>query len=95
MFRDDTSEKLAEALADMIVGDLMQRWPESVPVLLARRMACPGCLMARFMTVHEAAVEHGVEPDLLLDELVAAIRQGASVQAEQAPVPSPLREPAT
>lgn len=73
MLRDDPSDRLARTLADMIVGDMMQRWPESVPVLLRHRLACPGCLMARFMTVHEAAIEHGVEPDLLLDELAAAI----------------------
>lgn len=79
MLRDD--------LPDMIVGDLMRRWPASVPVLVGRRMACPGCLMARFMTVYEAAREHGLEPEALLAELAAAIEGAAG--------PEEVRERAT
>ncbi|SMF51296.1 hybrid cluster protein-associated redox disulfide domain-containing protein [Tistlia consotensis] len=62
-------------LSQMIVGELMRRWPASVPLLLGRRMACPGCPMAPFMTVAEAAREYGIDPDELVRELVAAIEQ--------------------
>lgn len=66
-------------LSDAIVGDLMQRHPETVAVFLRHRMACPGCLMAGFMTVGEAAFEHAVEEVRLVDELEAAMAAGGGV----------------
>ena len=74
-----------EDLPDMIVGELMEHWPASVPVLLGHRMACPGCLMARFMTVQEAALEHGVAPEQLVEELASALaRDGSNAPAARA-----------
>ena len=64
---------LSDELPGMVVGDMMSRWPQTVPVLVRQGMACPGCLMARFMTVHEAAREHGVPPGRLMRELTEAI----------------------
>lgn len=61
------------SLHDMIVAELMDRWPDTIPVFMRRRMACPGCLMAPFMTVAEAAAEHGIRLDDLSDELRLAI----------------------
>lgn len=49
------------------LGEVMRRHPATIRVLLAHRMACPGCPMAPFMTVAEAARAHGVEVDALLD----------------------------
>lgn len=61
------------ALGNMIVADLMSRWPQTVPVFLNRRMSCPGCLMAPFMKVSEAASEYGIATDELARELLRAI----------------------
>ncbi|MEX0759483.1 MAG: DUF1858 domain-containing protein [Tistlia sp.] len=74
---------LPQALPDMVVGDMMRRWPQTVPVLLRHRMSCPGCLMAPFMTVAEAAEEHGVEPEVLIRDLAAAIEPAEQRVAEQ------------
>lgn len=70
---------MAETLETMIVDDIMTRWPTSVSVFLRHRMACPGCVMAPFMTVREAAREYGLDPRLLSRELAAAIGTGESV----------------
>ncbi|ALG74844.1 hypothetical protein VY88_30455 [Azospirillum thiophilum] len=51
----------------MTMAGLMRDRPASVPVLLRRGMACPGCAMAPFMTVREAAEAHGMDVDALLD----------------------------
>lgn len=64
------------ALDDRIVGDLMARNPETVAVFVRRRMACPGCPMAGFMTVAEAALEHDIAPDVLVADLEAAMAAG-------------------
>ena len=71
-------------LGGMIVRDVMTRWPQTVPVFVRRRMSCPGCLMAPFMTVDEAAQEYGIEPEELACDLEEAIVVGdAAVRAPQ------------
>ncbi len=57
----------------MLVGEMMRRWPQTARVLLDRRMRCPGCLLAPFMTVADAAAEHGVDLAALRADLAAAI----------------------
>jgi hybrid cluster-associated redox disulfide protein len=64
-------------LLSMIVGDVMGRWPTTVPVFVRRRMACPGCAMASFMTVGEAARSYRLPADALATELMDAITAGA------------------
>jgi len=58
--------------ADMTVADLLRAWPSLGAVFLHHRMACPGCAMAPFMTLHEAAESYGMDADVLLAELAAA-----------------------
>lgn len=60
-------------LLSMIVGDVMERWPQTVEVFVRRRMACPGCVMAPFMTVAEAARSYDVPDGDLADDLADAI----------------------
>ncbi|WP_375284349.1 DUF1858 domain-containing protein [Marinicauda pacifica] len=57
----------------LIVADVMNRWPQTVPVFVRHRMACPGCIMAPFMTVTEAALEYGLKPDALAADLADAM----------------------
>ncbi|MDX9997835.1 MAG: DUF1858 domain-containing protein [Phenylobacterium sp.] len=60
----------------MPVADLLARWPQTSAVFVRRRMACPGCSMAAFMSLAEAAAEYRIPlPDLLAD-LSAAIAEG-------------------
>lgn len=64
---------MPETLETMVVDDVMTRWPDSVSVFLRHRMACPGCVMAPFMTVREAAREYDLDPRMLTRELAEAI----------------------
>ena len=59
-------------LDGMMVAEVMERWPVSVGVFNRRRMACPGCVMAPFMTVAEAAISYGLSPEELEADLVEA-----------------------
>lgn len=65
----------------MNVSDLMNSWPETVPVFVKHRMACPGCVMAPFMTVLEVATEYGVCADNLAQDLASAIDEADRVPA--------------
>ncbi len=59
-------------LADLTMAELMSGRPAVVPVLLRHGLACPGCVMAPFMTVREAAEAYGLALDAFLDDLAAA-----------------------
>jgi hybrid cluster-associated redox disulfide protein len=45
-----------------------------VNVFVRRRMACPGCAMAPFMTLAEAATAYRIDPQMLLAEVQAAVQ---------------------
>lgn len=64
---------LATELSRMTVADVMEKWPASVAVFNRRRMACPGCVMAPFMTVAEAAGSYEIAEADLTGDLLAAI----------------------
>lgn len=67
---------MTDRIETMVVGELMTQWPDAVPVFIRHRMACPGCVMAPFMTVREAAHEYGLDPEVLAGELAQAIGAG-------------------
>lgn len=68
--------------ADTTVRAVMETWPETVSVFLARRMHCPGCVMSRFMTVGEAAASYRIATaDLVGDLRAAASRPETAAQS--------------
>jgi len=60
-------------LREMTVSDLFKRWPQTIPVFHRHQMACPGCAVAPFYTVDDAAAVYGVDPEPFAAELLAAI----------------------
>ena len=57
----------------MMVAELLAAWPQASSVFVRRKMACPGCSMARFMSLAEAAAEYDIPAQDLLDDLAGAI----------------------
>jgi hybrid cluster-associated redox disulfide protein len=62
-----------ELNADLLVADVMQRWPSTVTVFMSHRMACPGCPMAPFVTIGEAAAAYGIAAETLLSAFQPAV----------------------
>lgn len=61
---------------DMVVDEIMRKWPATVAVVLRYRMLCVGCPIGTFHTVAEACREHQInEADFLVD-LESAVRAG-------------------
>ncbi|TIS97738.1 MAG: DUF1858 domain-containing protein [Mesorhizobium sp.] len=53
---------------DMVVDEIMRKWPATVAVVLRYKMLCIGCPIGTFHTVAEACREHQIdEADFLLD----------------------------
>lgn len=54
---------------DMLIGDLVRQFPESIGVLMAHGMACVGCPSSQMETLEEAAMVHGLNLDSLMSAL--------------------------
>ena len=65
---------------DSLVGAILKERPETLPVFLRNRMHCPGCVMATFMTIAEAAANYRLDPDELVDELRGALTEPAAAE---------------
>lgn len=63
---------------DMTVQAVLDAWPATRTVFIARRMACVGCELAPFMTIADAAAAYDIPAGQLEDELrIAALLQTA------------------
>lgn len=71
-----------DAIRTMLVGDILDRWPETARDFHRRRMTCPGCVMSPFMTVTEVCRTYDIDQDGMIDDLYRTIRQSASADKE-------------
>jgi hybrid cluster-associated redox disulfide protein len=60
--------------ADLTVAEMMDGWPETIPVFFRYRMACVGCPIASFETLAEVAVIYRLDLDRFMSELRQTIR---------------------
>ena len=58
---------------DMTIGELLVVAPIVAPVLLEVGMHCLGCPSAQAETLEEAAMVHGLEADVLVEKIKAAL----------------------
>jgi hybrid cluster-associated redox disulfide protein len=58
---------------DLTIRDLMDAWPETVPVFIRHRMLCVGCAITPFHTVVEACKDHMVDELAFREALAAAV----------------------
>lgn len=68
----------ATALPDMLVSDLLARWPQATVAFNHLKMACPGCAMAPFMTVSEACASYGLPVDRVVETIAREIGGAAA-----------------
>ncbi len=60
-------------LAEMTIEELLRRWPETAVIFHNHHMACPGCAVASFYTLTDAANVYGLPPEELIAEIQNAI----------------------
>ena len=58
---------------EMIVADVLQDWPQTIPIFLEYRMGCVGCAMSPFDTLADVVEIYGLQVDRFLTELRDAI----------------------
>jgi len=58
----------------MTISEIMDRWPEFIPVFLKHKMACVGCSMADFMTLEDALEIYKINQETFIEELNKTIQ---------------------
>ena len=54
---------------NLLVSEVMDRWPQTIQAFVQLHMACPGCAIARFHTLAEVAAEYEMDPQDLVGKL--------------------------
>ena len=54
---------------DMSIMEVVQSYPDTVPVFMYAGMGCFGCMAARFENIEQGAMAHGIDVDALVDAL--------------------------
>lgn len=60
---------MAKISKDMIIADLIKVDPNIVAILMRAGMHCIGCPSAQGESLEEAAMVHGIDADLLVDQI--------------------------
>lgn len=60
---------MAKISKDMIIADLIKVDPNIVAILMRAGMHCIGCPSAQGESLEEAALVHGLNPDMLVDQI--------------------------
>ncbi|MZR11623.1 hypothetical protein GQE99_01060 [Maritimibacter sp. DP07] len=60
---------------DLPLATLFATWPDLVEPFIARKMLCPGCLVAPFHTITDACEEYDLEEDAFRAELRARVAE--------------------
>ncbi len=58
---------------DMLIEEVVQRFPETVEVFQQYGVGCVGCSAAQYDNVEQGAVLHGVDVEQLVKELNACL----------------------
>jgi len=71
--------RYTQLTTDQTIAEVMDRWPETIPIFFRYRMACVGCPIAPFETLAEVAVIYGLDLECFINELrqVVQIKEDA------------------
>lgn len=62
---------------DITIGELLHTNPEVAPILMEIGMHCLGCPSAQMESIGEAAMVHGIDPELLVEKINAFLNANA------------------
>ena len=60
---------MAKVSKDMLIGQLLQIDPQTAPVLMEVGMHCLGCPSSQMESLEEAAMVHGLDVDVLVNQI--------------------------
>ena len=60
---------MAKVSKDILIGQLLQIDPNIAPILMRAGMHCLGCPSSQMESLEEAAMVHGMDADLLVQQI--------------------------
>ena len=54
---------------DMLIGDVIKEYPDSVQIMLEHGFHCVGCHVATWETLEQGAASHGIDINQVLNDL--------------------------
>jgi hybrid cluster-associated redox disulfide protein len=69
-----TEEKITE---NMIIKDVIEKYPETFPVFAKYNIGCVGCAAASFESLKDIALVHGTDVKALVKDLNSVIQKKA------------------
>lgn len=63
---------------EMSIGEVVQKYPQTVKVFLRHGLMCVGCAAARFENLEQGAIAHGINVEALVKDLNAAVEPAAT-----------------
>ena len=67
-----SDQKITE---DMNIREVIEKYPQAIPVFVKYNMGCIGCMAAAFEKIKDIAIIHGVDVQVFLKDLNEAIEQ--------------------
>jgi len=77
MSTTDTGVKVA-ITKDMPIGDVLKQYPQTLHVFLSHGLMCVGCAIARFESIRQGATAHGIDVDVLVEDLNQVVHQASN-----------------
>ncbi len=63
-----------EITKNSIIGDVLDKYPETAQIFFGIGMHCLGCPASRGETIEEACMVHGADADALVEAINAALK---------------------
>lgn len=60
---------------EMSIGEVVEKFPQTVEVFLRHGLMCFGCAIARFENVEQGAIAHGINVEALMKDFNAVVPQ--------------------
>jgi hybrid cluster-associated redox disulfide protein len=60
---------------EMYIGEVVEKYPQTVEVFLRHGLMCFGCAIAQFENVEQGAMAHGINVEALMKDLNAVVPQ--------------------
>jgi hybrid cluster-associated redox disulfide protein len=73
-----TEDKTSGITKDMLLGDIVQRYPEATEAMLKHGLHCIGCHVSFYETLEQGALVHGMTPkelDSMVLEMNALVKK--------------------
>ncbi len=60
---------------DLGIMEVVEKWPQTVEILMQFGMGCIGCAAAHFENIEQGALAHGIDVDALMKALNEVVEE--------------------